>query len=295
MEAQWEEAGPEGGDVEVLARLCSTGLFNDPNDLCLILIFASIACLYLAAEERGHLRRLSYYLPVGVFLYALSRTQSRGGFLALLAGIVSLFLSRFGVRRAIPFVLVIVPAMFIFFGGRQTRIDTSRGTSAERIQLWAEGLSLFRSHPVFGIGMGHYQQEFGLVAHNSFVHCYVELGMLGGTLFVGAFYFGFRGLRRLQSRDILILDESMRRLRPFLLAMLAAYITGYMSLSRAYVEPTYLVFGLVAAYLRVVPTHPPGPLVKFDRRTAGHLVLCSIAVLIGLSIVVRFTVNWSGS
>ena len=87
----------------------------------------------------------------------------------------------------------------------------------------------------------------------------------------------------------------MRRLRPYLLAILAAYMVGYMSLSRLYVEPTYLVFGLVAAYLRVVPTDPRGPLVEFDRRSAGKLALCSIGVLVGLSLLVRLTVNWGGN
>src|SRR5262245_501802 len=32
-----------GETVEVL-RLCSTGIFNDPNDLCLILVFGSVCC-----------------------------------------------------------------------------------------------------------------------------------------------------------------------------------------------------------------------------------------------------------
>ena len=85
-----------------------------------------------------------------------------------------------------------LPIMFILFGGRQTNINMGGDdTMQERVQLWSEGLDLFREAPVFGIGYREYAEQVGQVAHNSFVHCYAELGFFGGTIFLAAFAFRF--------------------------------------------------------------------------------------------------------
>jgi len=36
----------ETGEIIVFYRLCSTGIYNDPNDLCLILVTGMVICLY---------------------------------------------------------------------------------------------------------------------------------------------------------------------------------------------------------------------------------------------------------
>ena len=56
---------------------------------------------------------------------------------------------------------------------------------------------LLRQAPLFGIGVGKYEDEVGLVAHNSFVHAYTELGIFGGALFLGAFVYPLGTLHRL--------------------------------------------------------------------------------------------------
>ena len=67
-----------------------------------------------------------------------------------------------------------------------TSISADEGTGQARIQLWSDGLMFFQQSPLFGIGMENYRQFSRHVAHNSFIHCFAELGLLGGTLFLGA-------------------------------------------------------------------------------------------------------------
>src|SRR5205807_1762810 len=135
--------------------------------------------------------------PIGLFGYALSLTQSRGGFIALLGALLTLVWSRFGWRKAIPLAAILVPVMFMLFDGRMTGLSASEGTGQERIQLWSEGFNFFREAPIFGIGMDEFTEEVRQPAHNSFVHCYAELGFFGGSLFFGAFFTAFWSLSRL--------------------------------------------------------------------------------------------------
>ena len=128
--------------------------------------------------------------PLGMFLYALKLTYSRGGLLTFGAGFLTFIHARFGWKKAILVAGLLLPAVIVIFGGRATTVNVSStgDTSQERIQMWAEGFSLFRQAPLFGIGMNQYAEHFLLVAHNSFVEMYVELGFFGGTLFSGIFY-----------------------------------------------------------------------------------------------------------
>src|SRR5262249_33931416 len=124
----------ETGELYTISRLCSTGIYNDPNDLCLILLMAMAVCLYKLGERRYGPARLLWVAALIMFGYALSLTQSRGGFIALLAGCLVLFHSRFGFRKSIPIAAVVLPGMFYLFGGRQTSISTGEGTGQDRIQ-----------------------------------------------------------------------------------------------------------------------------------------------------------------
>src|SRR4051794_30680512 len=149
-------------------------------------------------DLRSKASRFLWLAPAALFAYALSITYSRGGFLAFLASMMAFLGTRFGLKRTFPMAVVLLPVIFIAFAGRQTNISTTEGTGQDRIHLWAEGLRLFQRSPVFGIGKGQYAEEVGLVAHNSFLHCYVELGFFGGTLFFGAFFCAFWALWRLR-------------------------------------------------------------------------------------------------
>lgn len=284
---QQKDYDKETGEMFIVPRLVSTGIFNDPNDLCLLLVSAMAICIYGLGERRFGLLRGLWLAPLGLFGYALSLTQSRGGFLALLAAALVLCRARFGWWKTIPLAAVALPLMFMIFSGRQTDISASEGTGQARVQLWSEGLTLFREAPFFGIGQGEYVEEVGGVAHNSFIHAYTELGFFGGTFFLGAFFFALWTLYRLGSARMQILDPDMQRLRPYLLAIVAGYAAGMLTLSRTYIVPTYMVLGLVTVYLRVTPVYPPLPSLRFDFALAGRLAFVSVAFLLVTYVYVR--------
>ncbi len=266
------------GQASVTLQLRSVGIYNDPNDLCLILGTGFVIVLYQVVEGRGLLRFL-WVGPLITFLYALILTRSRGGFLALLISLFCLFVNRFGVKRAIPLGAMAVCGLMVVSGGRQTEISVGQGTAQERMEKWKEGLILFTHRPVTGIGVWRYSEEVGLVAHNSYVHAYVEMGFPGGSLFVGLFYFASEGLRARYYRNPRVRDPAFLRLRPYIVALIAGYGMGIFSLSRNYIVPTYVIFGIATAYHRIAANPLESLDFVLDQNQCKRLLMTSVGVL----------------
>lgn len=276
--------------AEYLRRLCGSGIFHNPNELCYPLVVGMMICLYYVGGRRCHLlARLVCLAALGLLGYALTLTHSRGGFLGLLVALLGLLIARFGWRKAVPFALVSLPVLFVVFGGRQTDLNVESGTGQTRVQLWSDGLVLFMRAPLFGIGTGNYQSRAGLVAHNTFVQNYAELGLFGGTLFVGAYYCALTALRRLSLHDAQILDPELRRLLPYLIAVVAGYMGCMLSMSLHNMVPTFTILGLVTVYVRLAATRPPVPMLRFDLTLILHMIVLSVLTVLMFHFYVRYT------
>lgn len=305
---QYTERDAGNGEAATLVRLRAAGIFNDPNDLCLILGFGLVVCAYRVADRASSWwGRLLGLGRAGVFGYALVLTQSRGGLIGAVTGLLVFLAGRFGWKKAALLSLPALAVMFVLIGGgRQAALSTGEGTAHERIEKWAEGFDLLRRAPVFGIGEGNFAEEVGLVAHNSFVQSYAELGLFGGTLFVGGFYLSVSALRRFgrkgRAGDVPQgldgLDPELARLRPYLLAITCAYAAGIFSLSRTEAVPTYMILGLGAAFFSIarsraaaVPQRDESGAAPALLRLGGpllrRLALVSAAAVVGLYVFVR--------
>jgi putative inorganic carbon (hco3(-)) transporter len=236
------------GETVVLVRLCGVGLFNDPNDLSLILVAGILVTFYFLYHP--HLSRAArpfLLVPLGVFGYALVLTHSRGGMLSAGAGLLVFLCARLGGRNALAVACLLLPVLLARSWGRLTEVDLAdpEDTFQTRLELWSGSLDAIRSAPLLGIGQGRLIDELaGHVAHNSYLHAFAEMGLLGGTAFLGAFYLVLRGLWRATPDD-----PELARLRPYVLALTGAYAAGLLSLSRCYHAPTQLVLALATAYL----------------------------------------------
>jgi O-antigen ligase len=251
----------ETGETLAIVRLRGAGIFNDPNDIALILAVGAYVCITFFLESKGSwARRLAAVSVLAVLAYAMVLTHSRGGFLALTAGMMAFLVARVGWRRSVPLAAVLLPILLVLFGGRATNISLSDedDTGYERIQLWAEAIVFFKRAPVFGIGQHMFAEEVGMVAHNSYAHCFAELGIVGGTLFVAAFYLPLSDMRqRLKGGPPS--DPVLARWYPCVLAILVSYAVGLWSLSRSYMSTTYFVLGVAGAYCRLLARDVPAP------------------------------------
>jgi hypothetical protein len=275
-----------GRDV-IVRRLQATGPFHDPNDLCVLLVVGILLALYGLTDPGRRLARLAWIGPLLVLFYALALTQSRGGFLALLAGLLVFLHARFGWSATLGLGALLVPGLFVVFAGRQTDISATAGTGQERIQIWSDGLMLFREAPLFGVGMNQFEVLVGHVAHNSFLQAFAELGLFGGTIFLGAFFLSLATLRTLSAGGRRIVDPELRRLHPYLSGAVAGYAVGMFTLTLNYIVPTYVVLGLASACGRMTVAQPPAPSTRFELSLAGRLAGVAFLFLVGLTIFVR--------
>lgn len=273
-------------------RLRGPGIFNDPNDLGQLLAVAVIVCLYGFGERGLGILAWLWGLPLAVLGYGLLLTQSRGAFLALLGGLMAFLFARFGWRRTLLLGLLGVPALFVLFAGRMTEISPSDSTGQQRIQIWSDGLEMFREDPLLGVGVGEYNKRAGYVAHNSFLHCFAEIGFFGGMCFLGGFALALWNLLRLRPSKVKITDPEMRRLLPYLLGMCAAYAVGLLALSRAYAVPTYLFLGLASAYVPLAASRPALPPLRAGVKVFGVMIALSLAFLLLTFAFVRLFVHW---
>jgi hypothetical protein len=285
------EEDPATGELITILQLVGTGIFNDPNDFSLILALGCLISLYLANDRQFGLVRLLWLFLLGGLLYAILLTQSRGGLLALAAGLLTYLANRIGARRAVIAAAIGVPLALPLLGGRLARMSTQADTAQERMHLWRDSLDRFRGSPLFGIGANTLHDEIGLVAHNSYVHCYAEVGFLGGTCFLGTFFFAVLILQRPGRSGRGMDDAEMKRLRPYLLAMLATLGVSLYSLTRCYVASTYVPIAIIEAYQGIAVVGTAASRVSLNSRLVSVLCLMSVGCVVGISLFVRVFVN----
>jgi hypothetical protein len=188
--------------------------------------------------------------------------------------------------------MIAVPLVFTVFAGRQTDLSTDSGTAQERIRLWSGGFQLLREHPVFGIGMNQHHELLGLAAHNSYIHAFTELGLLGGGLFLGANLAALYSLVKVGRAQGLTGDPSAARLGPYLVGIVALYQAGMLSSTRCYALPTYLILGLAEAYAQFHSAQLREPLLKVNWKTLTRLLAISSAVIAIFYLYIRMSARF---
>jgi hypothetical protein len=293
------------GEVTTFERLRFTGILNDPNEVCVWLATLLPFALCNLLQTRDVLRRGVWLALVVLFGYAIYLTHSRGGFLAMVAGLGVMVGMRYGRQRAALLAAVGLPLLLMLFAGRQTTFDASTGTGQSRVRIWSDWLDRFRASPLVGDGMSFEDldpeqlarlQALGrsqdLVAHNSFLQVFADVGFAGGCLFLGAFGVALWSVWAVGRHRAVTSDPSARMLQPFLLGAIAAYCVGMLTLSLWVVTPTYIVLALAAVYPRICRSCPPQPPIRFDVSLLARFALAGVAFLAAIYVFVRLFVNW---
>jgi len=262
-------------------RMRGVGVFEDPNDLATLVVFLATVCLWAHRAARSQGSRLLWLSALTILLVALVCTRSRGGLLAAAAAGSVLAYWRYGKTAVLctgTLGLILLPIL----SGRTVGISGSDATAFDRVLLWREGMHAMMTRDfVFGIGAGLYEELDGLVAHNSFIHAFVELGFVGGCCFVGWFLFPALALYRVRRNRYQCSSQQLKILFPYVAAFLAAWCVSLLSLSRCYAPSTILVVGTAAAYVSVLERqlNPRRNLTRCDRSHLQILLTVSSVLL----------------
>lgn len=302
---------PSVWSEEVIRRLRLTGILHDANEAGVFCGVLTFLCGYQLGNRRLGLLRVLWIAPIGVFLYALYLTQSRGGLLALMVGMTAFALYGFQPKtppslgapppKRIPvaglaFLLVAIPLVLILFAGRQTDVSTNATTAQTRFGLWSDWLQDFRDNPLFGVGPKILSTElkpdetgrpdgWKLLAHNSYLQGFADMGFFGGVAFLGAVGFALLTMHRYGFNQTWILDPDLARLQPYLMAALCVYCLGFFTLTINYILPSFFVLALPVAYYGMTPSYPPIPRPRLTPDTLARLFVLGIG-FIGFTYVV---------
>jgi putative inorganic carbon (HCO3(-)) transporter len=119
------------------------------------------------------------------------------------------------------------------------------GSISGRLEAWGAGLQMLKESPLFGIGFGGFTDRHELTAHNSFVLCFAETGLVGYFFWIGLLVATARDLgllARLPATDTA--QEQVRRwARTVRLAFYTFLATAWF-LSRTYIPTLYLLIAM---------------------------------------------------
>jgi len=268
-------------------RVRAFGFFNDPNDLALMLV--TILPFLIGTVHRRDVmppRRLFNMAMIGAIGYCIFRTNSRGGWLALAVMLMAYAWVHTRRRKlAVALGVICLGALMAFAPSRMGSLSTTERSARSRLVYWAYGNRMLKRWPVFGAGMGRFEEfsDDGKVAHNSFVHCYAELGLFGYFFWLALLTACIKdsyalGRMRFEDPD----RQESARLARGCFAALMGYMAAAFFLSRTYIAPLYILFGIFAA-LRAINDREfepvPGTFVRRDLRYALLAALGSIPAL----------------
>jgi O-antigen ligase len=186
---------PQDEVIGQLARIRGAGFLSDPNDFAQILLIA--LPLVFMAWRRGRIASNCFLVlvPCSLLLWTTYLTHSRGGLIALAAIALLAFRKKLGTTTSAVLAATFVLGMLAldFTGGR----GISAADGSDRLEAWANGLEMFKSSPLFGVGFNNFTDLYEITAHNSFVLCLAELGLLGSTLWLALLVTTMTSLNRI--------------------------------------------------------------------------------------------------
>lgn len=246
----WTGTQAVGGD---LRRIVYVGIFEDPNDLGMLLVM-NMSFLAYFYNRGGFVLKLICLNILAVFLYGVYMTGSRGTLLGTSALIGFYLLLKYGGTRMVIAGIVLGPVVATLlskFGGLSSGEASARG----RLEAWYEGIQYLLGNPIWGIGKGNFADWHGLTAHNSYILVAAELGFFGYTLWGGAIaftvYIGYKVFKLPLDRFAdnphkeLIIDEI--KLNTALFFSMISYIVTSFFLSRSYILLLFIFIGMSAA------------------------------------------------
>jgi len=234
-------------------RIRYIGIFSDPNDLSLVFIFAIPLAIYFIFQYKNFLTKLVNVSIISVLVYAILLTSSRGAMVSLGSMVAYYAVRRYGMKKGIiAGILFSIPVIILFSKGNFLEISAEEESAHGRVEAWYEGLQMLIHSPLWGVGTGMFTEYNYLTAHNSFVLCFSETGLIGYFFWLGALYFNFTGLSRSIKYELENEAEGAIFSPSFFLTIsLIGFLTASFFLSRTYTIILYMNMGIITSYLYI--------------------------------------------
>lgn len=266
------------------------GVYQNPNDLAIVIVLTLPFCLVFLFRGRGVIRKAGWSLAALVMTYALFRTGSRAGLIALLI-MGALCLWDFGVKQGRKYLLIVavvaLAVMFVFAGHRimQRFSNTSefQGNEAAyqsaqmRKQLFFKSLRITFEYPLFGIGPGNFPVVSGVweETHNVYTQFGAEGGLPALVLFLMIYWRAFKNIR--EAKERLPGESEAAMLANATRAGLAAFAIAGFFYPDAYQFFLYFAFGYTTTLRQIAFREEPVQVLTRDPAKEAPRVAVELA------------------
>lgn len=273
-------------------RLRSVGFLNDPNDFAQTIIVVLPWVFMRFAADASWTRVLALGGPwVLMFVHVLVLTHSRGGLLGAAAALLFFFRDKIGKKLSLLMAVAAVAAFMLgLVGGGERGMSGKEQSASERIDAWNEGIQMLKGNPLFGVGYDNFTEHHVRTAHNSFVLCFSELGLLGYFLWMGLIVLSFKALNRIT--DTLAPGEDHARYAMLLRTSLVGFLVCAWFLSRTFVPTLFILMGMTVSLLHSArQAHPASevPSLHQPLRWKVTTMNCVVLTLALVSVFIRFS------
>lgn len=238
-------------------RIQGVGIF-DTNQLAYAMGVALPLAFALFRTSRSIIGKILTLGAMAAFGYCVFLTESRGGMLTFMIGIILLMTVRgrlgtrfFTIMCACFVAFAIISSSERFTTAFQYKQDKSAMT---RINAWYAGSQLLRAHPLIGIGVKQFGEVgYETTSHNGYVQVAAETGLIGLFFWSGLLYFSFRSLNKLsgisprgkEAQEMLVLTRCLS------LAFIQFLVESLFS-NDSFEFTFYLLIGMVVAAEAIV-------------------------------------------
>jgi len=271
-------------------RIRGLGLLHDPNDLAMALV-VTLGLLVGLWTPKSRFRNLALIIVPTIALgYGVFLTRSRGGAVAFVVTLWAAFANRVSrITAALLLVAGVSGVLLADFGGGRHVLSPTDESVSLRFVAWTEGLEMLKAQPLLGIGYRQFLEHYTLTAHNAFVLCFAETGLIGFFFWLAMIVVTFVQLGDVKkSTGANAVDNDMRRWATGLQLALIGFLTATFFLSRTYAPILYLILGLSVSLI-LIARQAHRPISSFSLPRFGSLVLaCELASILVIYALVKF-------
>jgi len=182
-------------------RVRYLGVFNDPNDMGMLLLITIPMIFYLLRNSKNIVIKFVWISVLGAILYGIYLTGSRGTLLGFLAIIFAYAFFKLSRGLAILSVIIVLPLALA--ATQLSTISSDDASSAGRVDAWGEGIRMLKANPLLGVGHGMFKDHHDIAAHSSYVEVFSETGLIGYFFWLGFVSMSLYGLYRFSFRHSL--------------------------------------------------------------------------------------------
>lgn len=258
---------------EVRTYLQGVTFLGDGNDFGLSIVVALPLCLYVFLDTQNKLYKLFFLALVGVLVFAIIGTSSRGASLAVAAVLLYLWWRGRNKMLGLVAMAIVVVAVLLYAPEEYfNRMDTIRtyeeeGSAQGRLHAWGAAIRMANDHPLIGVGTGHFPIKYGTeyrpqefwglpypwhTAHSNYFLALGELGYPGIIFLLSVLYLNYRNGERIirLARTIRTNSPLARRYERMFLCLnssLIGFSVGGAFLSALYYPHLYVICALYIA------------------------------------------------